>query len=62
MFGCLTNMAPLILICTSILLPVVIKLGADPVHFDDYAVMFAVLLIVTFVPALSLWLPALVIR
>jgi tripartite ATP-independent transporter DctM subunit len=100
--GCLMDMAPLILICTPILLPVVMRLGVDPVHFgmimllnlgiglltppvgatlfvgcavgnvrlEDvmrgiwpfYAVMVAVLMLVTFVPALSLWLPALVIR
>jgi len=100
--GCLMDMAPLILICTPILLPVVVKLGVDPVHFgmimllnlgiglltppvgsvlfvgcaignvklEDvmrgiwpfYGVMFAVLMLVTFVPALSLWLPALVIK
>jgi tripartite ATP-independent transporter DctM subunit len=95
--GCLMDMAPLILICTPILLPVVVKLGVDPVHFgmmmllnlgiglltppvgsvlfvgcavgkvkmEDvmrgiwpfYGVMFAVLMLVTFIPALSLWLP-----
>jgi tripartite ATP-independent transporter DctM subunit len=100
--GCLMDMAPLILICTPILLPVVMKLGVDPVHFgmimllnlgiglltppvgavlfvgcavgkvklEDvmrgiwpfYGVMFAVLMLVTFIPALSLWLPALVVR
>lgn len=31
--GCLMDMAPLILICTPILLPVMIKFGVDPVHF-----------------------------
>src|SRR5438552_16256428 len=31
--GTLVDMAPLILICTPILLPVVMKLGVDPVHF-----------------------------
>src|SRR3569832_2771020 len=31
--GCLMDMAPLIMICTPILLPVVMKLGVDPVHF-----------------------------
>jgi tripartite ATP-independent transporter DctM subunit len=100
--GCLMDMAPLVLICTPILLPVVVKLGVDPVHFgmimllnlgiglltppvgstlfvgcavgnvklEDvmrtiwpfYGVMFAVLMLVTFVPALSLWLPSVVIR
>jgi tripartite ATP-independent transporter DctM subunit len=100
--GCLMDMAPLILICTPILLPVVMKLGVDPVHFGMimllnlgiglltppvgsvlfvgcaigdvkmeevmrtiwpfYAVMFAVLMLVTFIPSLSLWLPALVIK
>ena len=94
--GCLMDMAPLILICTPILLPVVVKLGVDPVHFgmimllnlgiglltppvgsvlfvgcavgkvklEDvmrgiwpfYGVMFVVLILVTFIPALSLWL------
>jgi tripartite ATP-independent transporter DctM subunit len=98
--GCLMDMAPLILICTPILLPVVLKLGVDPVHFGMimllnlgiglltppvgsvlfvgcaigkvkmeevmrtiwpfYGVMFAVLMLVTFIPALSLWFPALV--
>ena len=100
--GCLMDMAPLILICTPILLPVVTTLGVDPVHFGMimllnlgiglltppvgstlfvgcavgnvkleevmrgiwpfYAVMLAVLMLVTFIPALSLWLPAQVIR
>jgi tripartite ATP-independent transporter DctM subunit len=100
--GCLMDMAPLILICTPILLPVVMKLGVDPVHFGMimllnlgiglltppvgavlfvgcavgkvkleevmrgiwpfYGVMFAVLMLVTFIPALSLWLPALVVK
>ena len=31
--GCLLDMAPSILICTPILLPVVVKFGVDPVHF-----------------------------
>ena len=100
--GCLMDMAPLILICTPILLPVVMRLGVDPVHFgmimlmnlgiglltppvgsvlfvgcaignvkmEDvirsiwpfYGVMFAVLMLVTFIPALSLWLPSVVIH
>jgi tripartite ATP-independent transporter DctM subunit len=100
--GCLMDMAPLILICTPILLPVVMKLGVDPVHFgmimllnlgiglltppvgsvlfvgcavgkvklEDvmrgiwpfYGVLFGVLMLVTFIPALSLWLPSVVIR
>ena len=100
--GCLMDMAPLILICTPILLPVVMKLGVDPVHFgmimllnlgiglltppvgsvlfvgcaignvrmEDvirtiwpfYAAMFAVLMMVTFIPALSLWLPSVVVK
>src|SRR5689334_16559883 len=97
--GCLMDMAPLILICTPIMLPVVTTLGVDPVHFgmimllnlgiglltppvgatlfvgcavgkvsmEDvmreiwpfYAVMFAVLMLVTYVPAISLWFPRL---
>src|SRR5206468_811679 len=95
--GCLMDMAPLILICTPILLPVVMKFGVDPVHFGMimllnlgiglltppvgatlfvgcavgkvsmeqvmrgiwpfYGVMFAVLMLVTYVPSFSLWLP-----
>jgi TRAP-type C4-dicarboxylate transport system permease large subunit len=95
--GCLMDMAPLLLICTPIMLPVVTTLGVDPVHFGMilllnlgiglltppvgatlfvgcavgkvtmeevmrgiwpfYAVMFAVLMLVTYVPAISLWLP-----
>jgi tripartite ATP-independent transporter DctM subunit len=100
--GCLMDMAPLILICTPILLPVVMKLGVDPVHFGMimllnlgiglltppvgatlfvgcavgkvtleevmkgiwpfYGVLFVILMLVTFIPALSLWLPSVVIR
>ncbi len=99
--GCLMDMAPLILICTPILLPVVMKLGVDPVHFgmimllnlgiglltppvgavlfvgcaigkvklEDvmrgiwpfYGVLVAVLMLVTFIPALSLWLPSITV-
>ncbi len=96
--GCLMDMAPLILICTPILLPVVTKFAVDPVHFGMimlvnlgiglvtppvgatlfvgcavgkvsleavsreiwpfYIAMFIVLMLVTFVPALSTWLPS----
>jgi tripartite ATP-independent transporter DctM subunit len=95
--GCLMDMAPLILICTPILLPVVVKLGVDPVHFgmimlvnlgiglvtppvgatlfvgcavgkvklEDvtrtiwpfYIAMIIVLMLVTYVPGISLWIP-----
>ena len=94
--GCLLDMAPAILICTPILLPVMINFGVDPVHFGMimllnlgiglchppvgailfvgcavgkvrieevmreiwpfYLVMFFVLMLVTYVPAISLWL------
>ena len=96
-FGCLVDMAPSILICTPILLPVMINFGVDPVHFGMimllnlgiglchppvgailfvgcavgkvtieevmrriwpfYGVMFVVLMLVTYIPAISLWLP-----
>jgi len=99
LLGCLVDMAPSILIATPILLPVMLKLGVDPVHFGMimllnlgiglchppvgailfvgcavgqvtieqvlrriwpfYAVMFAVLMLVTYLPAISLWLPRL---
>jgi tripartite ATP-independent transporter DctM subunit len=97
--GCLVDMAPSILICTPILLPVMVNFGVDPVHFGMimllnlgiglchppvgailfvgcavgkvtieevmrriwpfYGVMFAVLILVTYVPSISLWLPRL---
>jgi TRAP-type C4-dicarboxylate transport system permease large subunit len=90
----------MILICTPILLPVLVKVGVDPVHFGMillvnagiglitppvgptlfvgcalgrvtmeevsrelwpfYAAMLLALLVVTYVPAVSLWLPSLV--
>jgi tripartite ATP-independent transporter DctM subunit len=100
--GCLVDMAPSILICTPILLPVMTNFGVDPVHFGMimmlnlgiglchppvgatlfvgcavgkvtieqvmrkiwpfYGVMFAVLMLVTYLPELSLWLPRLVLK
>jgi tripartite ATP-independent transporter DctM subunit len=100
--GCLVDMAPAILICTPILLPVVVNFGVDPVHFGMimllnlgiglchppvgailfvgcavgkvsieevmrriwpfYGVLFLVLMLVTYLPALSLWLPSLTLR
>ena len=96
-FGCLIDMAPSILICTPILLPVMVNFGVDPVHFGMimllnlgiglchppvgsiifvgcavgkvtmeqvvrriwpfYIVMFLVLMLVTYFPDLSMWLP-----
>ena len=98
--GCLMDMAPSILICTPILLPVMVSFGVDPVHFGMimmlnlgiglchppvgsilfvgcavgkvtmeqvmrqiwpfYGVMFAVLMLVTYIPSLSLWMVRLV--
>jgi tripartite ATP-independent transporter DctM subunit len=98
--GCLMDMAPSILICTPILLPVMVNFGVDPVHFGMimmlnlgiglchppvgsilfvgcavgkvtmeqvmrqiwpfYGVMFAVLMLVTYIPSLSLWMVRLV--
>jgi tripartite ATP-independent transporter DctM subunit len=95
--GCLVDMAPSILICTPILLPVMVNFGVDPVHFGMimmlnlgiglchppvgailfvgcavgkvsieqvmrriwpfYGVMFFVLMLVTYIPTVSLWLP-----
>jgi len=100
--GCLVDMAPSILICTPILLPVMVNFGVDPVHFGMimmlnlgiglchppvgsilfvgcavgkvtieqvmrhiwpfYGVMFAVLMLVTYIPEISLWFPRLVLR
>src|SRR6516225_9969375 len=100
--GCLVDMAPSILICTPILLPVMMNFGVDPVHFGMimmlnlgiglchppvgailfvgcavgkvsieqimrtiwpfYGVMFFVLMLVTYVPSISLWLPKLLFK
>jgi tripartite ATP-independent transporter DctM subunit len=101
LLGTLMDMAPLILIMTPILLPVVKMIGVDPVHFGMimmvnlglglitppvggvlfvgsavaklpieqvvkallpfFGALLAVLAVVTYVPALSLWLPNLVL-
>jgi tripartite ATP-independent transporter DctM subunit len=95
--GTFMDLAPMLLICTPILLPVILKFGIDPVHFGMvmllnlgiglvtppvgptmvvgcaigrvtmeqitkelwpfYLVMTIVLVLVTYAPALSLWLP-----
>ena len=100
--GTLMDMAPLILILTPILLPVVTRLGVDPVHFGMimmvnlgiglitppvgavlfvgsavgklkiepwcsalypfFGAMLLVLVMVTYIPALSLWLPHLMFK
>jgi tripartite ATP-independent transporter DctM subunit len=97
--GTFMDLAPMLLICTPIFMPVILKLGIDPVHFGIimilnlgiglitppvgptlfvgcaigkvtmeevsrelwpfYGAMCLALLIVTYVPALSLWLPSL---
>ena len=97
--GTFMDLAPMIIICTPIFLPVAKAIGVDPVHFGVililkggiglitpplgsvlfvgaaigkipitdtlrtiwpfYFAAFTVLMIVTFVPQLSLWLPAL---
>ena len=97
--GTFLDLAPMILICTPILLPVMVKLGVDPVHFGMillvnggiglitppvgptlfvgcaigkvtmeevsrelwpfYGAMCLALLLVTYFPAISLWLPSL---
>jgi tripartite ATP-independent transporter DctM subunit len=96
--GTLMDMAPLILILTPILMPVITGIGVDPVHFGMimlvnlgiglitppvgavlfvgaaigkvtientvkallpfYVALFMVLLAVTYIPAISLWLPS----
>lgn len=99
--GTLMDMAPLILILTPILMPVITDIGVDPVHFGMimlvnlgiglitppvgavlfvgaaigkvtientikallpfYAALFLVLMAVTYIPAISLWLPSVVL-
>ena len=96
--GTFMDLAPMLLICTPIFLPIVVKFGVDPVHFGIimilnlgiglltppvgptlavgcaigkvsmeavsksimvfYIPMLIVLGLVTYVPALSLWLPS----
>jgi tripartite ATP-independent transporter DctM subunit len=96
--GTFMDLAPMLLICTPIFLPIVVKFGVDPVHFGIimilnlgiglltppvgptlvvgcaigkvtmeavsrsilifYVPLLIVLLLVTYVPALSLWLPS----
>jgi len=98
--GTFMDLAPMLLICTPILLPMMIKLGVDPIHFGMimlinlgiglitppvgptlfvgcaigkvtieqvskelwpfYGAMCMALLIITYVPAISLWLLGLV--
>ena len=100
LLGTFMDMAPMILICTPILLPVVQKFGVDPVHFGMillvnsgiglitppvgptlfvgcaigkvtmeevskelwpfYGAMCFALLLVTYIPAISLWLPGMI--
>ena len=99
--GTLMDMAPLILILTPILMPVITGIGVDPVHFGMimlvnlgiglitppvgavlfvgaavgkvtientvkallpfYGALFLVLMAVTYIPAISLWLPSMVL-
>ena len=99
LLGTFMDLAPMLLICTPIFLPVIAKLGIDPVHFGMimilnlgiglitppvgptlfvgcaigkvtieqvtkelwpfYGAMCIALLLVTYIPALSLWLPGL---
>jgi len=97
--GTFMDVAPMLLICTPIFMPVILKLGIDPVHFGMvmilnlgiglitppvgptlfvgcaigkvtmeqvsrelwpfYGAMCLALLLVTYIPAISLWLPGL---
>jgi tripartite ATP-independent transporter DctM subunit len=99
LLGTFMDLAPMLLICTPIFMPVILKLGIDPVHFGMimilnlgiglitppvgptlfvgcaigkvtmeqvskelwpfYGAMCFALLLVTYIPALSLWLPSL---
>jgi TRAP-type C4-dicarboxylate transport system permease large subunit len=101
LLGTVMDMAPLILILTPILMPVIVGIGVDPVQFGMimlvnlgiglitppvgavlfvgsaigkvsiestvkallpfYAMLFLVLMLVTYIPAISLWLPNLVL-
>jgi tripartite ATP-independent transporter DctM subunit len=100
LLGTFMDLAPMLLICTPIFMPVILKLGIDPVHFGIvmilnlgiglitppvgptlfvgcaigkvtmeqvskelwpfYGAMCLALLLVTYIPAISLWLPGIV--
>jgi tripartite ATP-independent transporter DctM subunit len=102
LLGTFMDLAPMLLICTPIFLPIIKQFGIDPVHFGIvmilnlgiglltppvgptmvvgcaiggvtmeavsrsilifYVPMLVVLVLVTYLPALSLWLPALVLH
>jgi tripartite ATP-independent transporter DctM subunit len=102
LLGTFMDLAPMLLICTPIFLPIIKQFGIDPVHFGIimilnlgiglltppvgptmvvgcaiggvsmeavsrsilvfYVPMLIVLALVTYLPALSLWLPSLVLR
>ena len=102
LLGTFMDLAPMLLICTPIFLPVIKQFGIDPVHFGIimilnlgiglltppvgptmvvgcaigkvsmeavsrsilifYVPMLIVLALVTYIPALTLWLPALVLK
>jgi tripartite ATP-independent transporter DctM subunit len=102
LLGTFMDLAPMLLICTPIFLPIIAKFGIDPVHFGIimilnlgiglltppvgptlavgcaigkvsmeavsrsilifYIPMLIVLALVTYVPALSLWLPGVLLR
>ncbi len=102
LLGTFMDLAPMLLICTPIFLPVIKTLGIDPVHFGMimilnlgiglitppvgptlfvgcaigkvtmeqvtkelwpfYGAMCLALLLVTYVPAISLWLPGVILR
>jgi tripartite ATP-independent transporter DctM subunit len=99
LLGTFMDLAPMLLICTPIFMPVILKLGIDPLHFGMimilnlgiglitppvgptlfvgcaigkvtmeevskelwpfYGAMCVALLLVTYIPAISLWLPGL---
>jgi tripartite ATP-independent transporter DctM subunit len=99
LLGTFMDLAPMLLICTPIFMPVILKLGIDPVHFGMimilnlgiglitppvgptlfvgcaigkvtmeqvskelwpfYGAMCFALLLVTYIPAISMWLPSL---
>lgn len=56
MVGIFMDMTPAVLIFTPIFLPIVTsQLGIDPIHFG--IIMIIVLMVVTYFPQLSMWLP-----
>ena len=53
--GCFMDTTPAMMVLAPILLPIAVQFGVDPIHFG--IVMVVDLLLITFIPAISMTLP-----